>query len=144
MPLRSREEQSWAEALALRIGESGGGCHCGLVTRLQVCGGASLARCSFSVRSVSIYFRIFSTIQGGRTKDFSSSNFRSRHPLQQILGRKAEAQVLVQAMPRGYCQVGVDGVMTSDLLVLPVVIAGSKVPNILLDEEVGLGRSKGQ
>lgn len=91
-----------------------------------------------------MYFRIFSTIQGGRTKDFSSSNFRSRHPLQQILGRKTEAQVLVQTMPRGYCQVGVDGVMTSDLLVLPVVIAGSKVPNILLDEEVGLGRSKGQ
>lgn len=64
---------------------------CSHETWLQVCEGAS-ARCSFSVRCVSMYFRIFSTIQEGRTKDFSSSNFRSRHPLEQTLRRKIEAR----------------------------------------------------
>lgn len=103
----------------------------------QVCEGASTARCSFSVRCVSMYLRIFSTIQEGRTKDFSSSNFRSRHPLEQTLRRKVEARgcrprLLLAATVR----------QGTDPLVLPVVIAGSEVPDVLLNEEVRLGQEQ--
>ena len=46
----------------------------------------------------------------------------------------------VQAHPRGYCDAG--GRVGDRPLVLPVVIAGSEVPDVLLNEEVGLGQEQ--
>ena len=79
-----------------------------------------------------MYFRIFSTIQEGRTKDFSSSNFRSRHPLEETLRRRVGARA----------NVGPGSSQGRVGQVLPVVIAGSEVPDVLLNEEVGLGQEQ--
>lgn len=88
-----------------------------------------------------MYFRIFSTIQEGSTKDFNSSNFRSRHPLEQTLRRRVGAREGIgQAHPKGLLCWGAG--VGYRRLVLPVVITGREVPDVFLDEEVGLGQEQ--
>lgn len=79
-----------------------------------------------------MYFRIFSTIQDGRTKDFSSSNFRSKHPLGRHW-RDDKGRVMASFVPTE-----ADGGLRKAPCVLPVVIAGSQVSDVLLNEKVGL------